>query len=59
MKQWLKLISVGNATTRITSISANLIREIVPDATRETKLLGHWSVVDKKLVLEVRKDETS
>lgn len=59
MKEWPKLISVGNATTRIVYISADLIREIVPNATRETELQGHWTL-DKaghKLVLEIRKTQ--
>jgi hypothetical protein len=57
MKDWKKLISTAHSTTRICHINADLIRELVPNATALTPLRGKWTVVtegDKKVLrLEV------
>ena len=55
-KEWVRLISVGNATTRIVELNAELVRTLVPEATKDTKLQGKWTQdkEGKRLILEVR-----
>lgn len=54
--EWIKLQSIAHATTRLTHISADLIRDIVPHATAKTSLVGRWTYdAEKKvLVLEIK-----
>jgi hypothetical protein len=55
-KEWLKLQSVAHATTRITALSADLIRQVIPNATAKTPIVGKWSYdAEKKLLtLEIK-----
>lgn len=55
-KEWRKLMSVGHATTRIAHINADLIRELIPNASAKTIIGGKWSLdKDKRvLVLEIK-----
>jgi hypothetical protein len=61
VKEWKKLISTAHATTRIAHINADLIRELIPNATAKTPLRGKWTVEqrgDKKvLILEIHESE--
>jgi hypothetical protein len=41
-KEWVKLVSISSATTRNVQLSADLIRKIVPNATKNTPLYGRW-----------------
>jgi hypothetical protein len=51
MKEWVKLISTGQATTRILSIPAELIRQVVPNATKDTEIYVKRVIENGKLVL--------
>jgi hypothetical protein len=44
MAKEITLQSVGHACTRIVSIRADLIREFLPNATKDTKIKGEWEV---------------
>jgi hypothetical protein len=54
--EWKALQSVAHSCTRITHINADLIRQLVPNATAKTILKGRWTFdADKKaLVLEIK-----
>ena len=54
--EWKKLQSIAHATTRLTHINADLIRDIIPNATAKTPLVGKWTFdAEKKvLVLEIK-----
>ncbi len=55
-QEWKKLQSVGHATTRICHINADLIRNLLPNASAKTIIGGRWTFdSDKKtLVLEIK-----
>jgi hypothetical protein len=56
VKEWKKLQSVGHATTRIAHINADLIRDLLPNASAKTIIGGKWTFDSNKkvLVLEIK-----
>ncbi len=56
-QEWKKLQSVGHATTRIAHINADLIRDLLPNASAKTIIGGKWTFdSDKKALILVIKE---
>lgn len=57
MPRVVKLVHVGKKTktaTTILSLSASLVRELIPDFNKDTLLFAQWSVNKEKGVLELK-----
>lgn len=54
---WRKLSKMSNSATRILSLPYNVYKEL--GYSRDEPLMAKWSVVDGKLMLEVKKMEVT